>query len=464
MRVGMQLAWRGVVAWSCVAAIPGVATAQEPAPSGIDPAHFRERRAELMRRVGDGVILLRGAPKNGDNGTFYQDHEFWYLTGVDEPDAAVLLFPKTGRDVLLVPPFNRFTASWDGERLVPGEAAAAKTGFGEVGNVRRLRAMLDEALASDADGARPVLHTLLTPSPNRTGTSSSTNAAARAQKSDPFDGRGSRADALGERLAETFPGVRIDDVTATIRAMRGIKTAAEIDQVRAATDAACHGIAEAMKSVQPGMYEYQVAAVARYVFSRLGAGADAYAAIVGGGPNGCIMHYDANERRLEDGDLIVMDYGPTMHGYATDVTRTFPANGTFSPEQRQLVLDVHGIQRHLIEMVRPGARLAAITAECGRLLRAKGYGVDHGPCHHVGLAVHDVGGDQLAPGMIITVEPGAYLRDKAMGCRIEDIVLVTEDGCEVLSRNLPSHPDDVERLMREPGIAQRPVGLTSRDS
>ena len=189
-----------------------------------------------------------------------------------------------------------------------------------------------------------------------------------------------------------------------------------------------------------------------------GAGPDAYAAIVGAGANGCILHYSACSKVLEKDDLIVMDYAATLHGYASDVTRTFPASGRFSKEQKKLVQDVYEIQQELIAQVKPGARLSQLGRQCSELLRARGYRSDHGPCHHVGLAVHDPSVDVLAPGMVITVEPGAYLRDRGMGCRIEDIVLVTANGHEVLSAGCPSEPAAIEALMRERGVVDVPVG------
>jgi Xaa-Pro aminopeptidase len=144
-----------------------------------------------------------------------------------------------------------------------------------------------------------------------------------------------------------------------------------------------------------------------------------------------------------------------VHGYASDVTRTFPASGRFSPEQKKLVQDVYEIQQALIADVKPGASLQALKRKCELLLKERAYTSDHGPCHHVGLAVHDPAVDVLAPGMIVTVEPGAYLRDRGMGCRIEDTILVTANGCEVLSKGVPSTPDEIEKLMAEPGLLDR---------
>jgi Xaa-Pro aminopeptidase len=414
-----------------------------------------------MEEIGSGVILLRGAAKHEDMGTFYQDHEFFYLTGVSEPDVSMLLHPSSKKEALLVPPFNRFTAKWDGARLAPGERSAKSSGFTEVGNSRGLLKRLDDVLATNSDGNRPVLWTLMTPSPGRTGTINSKSAAVIARARDPLDGRKGRQEVLVEQLQARYPGLEIRDLSSTLNTMRGTKSPEEIAQVACATEAAVQGIAEAMKSTEVGMYEYQIAAVARYVFSRLGAGADAYAAIVGAGPNGCILHYSANTRQIRDGDLIVMDYGPTVHGYATDVTRTFPANGKFTPAQRELVQDVHDVQKQLLSMVRPGTTLAELSRACGKLLMAKGYRVDHGPSHHVGLAVHDMGPsrDSLEPGMILTVEPGAYLHDEEMGCRIEDTILVTETGFLNLSGSLPSSPDEIEALMKLNGLAQQEIGL-----
>jgi Xaa-Pro aminopeptidase len=423
--------------------------AQEPAPSAPGTDFFAGRRQALAERLRDGVVLVLADPPAAGPLPFVQGSEFYYLTGVTEPGTALLMVPATGEELLLVAPFNRLRAMWDGVGLAPGDAAAKRTGFAEVGNVRQLDRLLDRHLAADADGARPVLWTVTADERREPGRSS-------------LGAVPSRADALAAELRERHPGLEIRNLREHTNALRGVKTAAEIEQIRRSTDIACQGIAEAMKSTEPGMHEFQVAAVARYVFTRLGAGHDAYQAIVGGGPNGCILHHRAGARVLLESDLIVMDYGGTVHGYATDVTRTFPASGKFTPEQRKLVDDVYEIQQELLAEVRPGASLGALATRCRRLLVAKGYRADHGPCHHVGLDVHDQGDDLLVPGMVITVEPGAYLRDVGMGCRIEDTILITEDGHENLSAHLPSRPDQIEALMALPGIAQQPIGLPGK--
>ncbi|MEO0480797.1 MAG: Xaa-Pro peptidase family protein [Planctomycetota bacterium] len=451
---------RALLTVAATLALGPAPNAQEPAPAPLPLQHFQSLRDSLRELVGEGVVILRGAEQKPSKEVFTQDQEFWYLTGIAEPGLWMVCDTRTGQDTLFVPPFSRFTATWDGSRLAPGEEAAERTGFDVVGNIRSFLARdLDALLAEDEDGARPVVWTLLEAAPNVTSTDYDAAGAARRRSEDPFDGRSSREQAFAKALEERFSGLEIRGIRGTLNRMRAVKTDAEIAQIRAATQAAAEGIAEAMKSVEPGFYEYQLAAIARYVFTRLGAGPDSYAAIVGGGPNGCVLHYSALTRQLLADDLIVMDYGPTMHGYATDVTRTFPADGEFSDDERKLVQDVYDVQQELIRNVRPGATLGDLSRMCNQLLQDKGYRSFHGPCHHVGLAVHDVGGNVLQPGMVITVEPGAYLVDEGRGCRIEDVVLVTEDGCEVLSAGVPATPDEIEALMRADGVGQNDVGV-----
>jgi Xaa-Pro aminopeptidase len=437
--------------------------AQEP-PDPPPASFHKERRAMLVesirRSLGEGetaIVVLRGAGTPEHMGQFYQDHEFYYLTGVREANASMLLTLADGGETLFVPPFSRFTAQWDGKRLAPGEKAAEATGFGKVEAGPAFKRRLEELLK--VEGKPPIVYTVLQPSPGRTSTSGSAGKAARDRERDPFDGRPSREEAFKDKLSAMFPGVEIRDMTAMIHALRTVKAPEEVAQLRAACDFAAQGIAEAMKSAEPGMYEFQIAAAARYVFDRKGAVGDAYGAIVGSAENGCVLHYMANTRKTENGDLIVMDYAPAVNGYCADVTRTFPVNGKFTAEQRKLVEDVREVQQAVIAMVKPGARLSQLNAAGNQLLVKKGYDPWHGICHHVGLAVHDSTTDELKPGMLFTVEPGAYLPDKKMGCRIEDVVLVTEDGCEVLSKHVPSDPDSIEKLMAKKGVGQNAVGL-----
>lgn len=422
----------------------------------VQPAEYKQRRVALAAAVGAAhpgeqvLVVLRGGSKQPDFGTFPQDQDFFYLTGVAEPDVAMLLVVDDGeltRDELLVPPYSPFSAKWDGRFLAPGEESARRTGFGEVGNVRSLARRLKE-LDDQRDSQPWTVVTATRPAARLGSTPSKARSAATARSKDPLDGRGSREEAFAAALRDRMGGVTVESLERYLNRMRPHKSPAEQALLRRSTEIAAEGIGEAMRSVRPGAYEYQLAAVARCVFALNGCGSDAYAAIVGGGPNGCVLHYNALTRKLREDDLIVMDYASTLHGYCSDVTRTFPASGKFTPAQRALVTDVYEVQQALLAEVKPGARLSKLSAMCAKMLVARGYKSDHGPCHHVGLAVHDPSVDRLEAGMVITVEPGAYLPKKGYGCRIEDCVLVTDDGCEVMSRGVPSHPDAVEAWMQ----------------
>ncbi len=442
-------------------------TAQNPAslpapPAPIAAAEFAARRATLVQEIlkdqpdAHFAVVVRGSAGQTDMGAFVQTQDFLYLTGIAEPGLALLLVPgpdgALATDQLLVPPFSPLAATWDGNFLAPGEESAKRTGFATVGNVRSLAETLATTLVAANAGTRPVLYTLTRPAPRIGGTPSKAASAAAAQAGDAFDGRTSREEAFVEYLKATYSALSVKGLEPFLNQLRPVKSPAELSLLRASAVAAAEGIAEAMRGTHPGLYEFHLAAVARYVFSVRGGGPDAYAAIVGAGPNGCILHYSKNDRQLQDADLIVMDYAPTVRGYASDVTRTFPASGTFSPAQRKLVQDVYDIQQALIAEVKPGAKLSALGRKCQEMLQERGYRSDHGPCHHVGLAVHDPSVDELRAGMVITVEPGAYLRDQGMGCRIEDTILVTNTGAEVLSVGVPSSPDAIEKLMREKGL------------
>jgi len=430
----------------------------QAAPLGIDAAQLRQRRALIAADIADAhpgrrvVVVMRGGRKQADMGAFSQDQDFFYLTGVSEPNLAMLLAISADGDLeheeLLVPPHSPFSAKWDGRFLAPGARAAEATGFKAVGNVNSLGRKLKQLLKKDETEIVVVTNTR--PAARLGSTPSKASQAAKERRTDPFDGRHSREEQVVAAIKEIAPDVEVVSLERFVHRARPHKSQSELALIRRSTELAAEGIGEAMRSCKPGAYEYQLAAVARCIFSLNGCGPDAYAAIVGGGPNGCILHYNACTRQLQPDDLIVMDYAATLDGYCSDVTRTFPASGKFTAEQRKLVSDVYDVQQLLLAEVKPGASLRSLSRMCAKALVERGYRNDHGPCHHVGLAVHDPSVDKLEAGMVITVEPGAYLPKKGFGCRIEDCVLVTKDGCEVMSKNVPSHPDAIEAWMAKP--------------
>jgi Xaa-Pro aminopeptidase len=228
-----------------------------------------------------------------------------------------------------------------------------------------------------------------------------------------------------------------------------VKDADEIARLRRAGQITAEALKAAMRIMKPGLKEYQVEATIEYTFRDLGADRVGFPSIVGSGPNSTTLHYDANRRIIEDGDLVVMDVGAEYGQYTADVTRTVPANGRFSPRQRAIYDLVLGAQQAALDGVRPGVTVLELDGLARRYLREQGgdlcrpvtcdrYFV-HGLSHWLGMRVHDVGDYHLAlqPGMVLTVEPGVYLADENLGVRIEDDCLVTASGCELLSGGAP---------------------------
>jgi Xaa-Pro aminopeptidase len=280
-----------------------------------------------------------------------------------------------------------------------------------------------------------------------------------------------------ENLAEYADAVLLESV---LTDLREIKTDEELRFLQEAIDITAAAHREAFRSIEPGLREYEVEAVIEYVFHREGAEYPGFPSIVGSGENSVILHYESNRRQMEDGDLVVMDIGAEYRGYSADVTRTVPVNGQFSEPQRLIYESVLAAQEAAIAAAQPGTALQALNAAAAAVLaeRLIEFGIlsdpaglrrffPHGVSHYLGLDVHDAGTyGPLRPGSVITVEPGIYIpptegvdqRWWNIGVRIEDDVLITEDGPVVLSGAAPKSIDEIEALMSESGLASQPVG------
>jgi Xaa-Pro aminopeptidase len=248
--------------------------------------------------------------------------------------------------------------------------------------------------------------------------------------------------------------VSIKDRTDLLPAMRSVKEPRELDYMEraiAATFAAQH---VAARSIRPGVEENWVAGLIDLEFKRAGAVRPGFPSIVGSGANSTILHYPEHDRTIAAGSLVVVDIGSDYGRYSADITRTYPADGHFTPEQRKIYEVVLRAQQTCIDMVRPGVFMEDLQRKAEEIIRAAGYRdyFIHGLGHFVGLDVHDSGlyKKPLAAGMVITVEPGIYIPEKSLGVRIEDQVLVTSNGSRLLTADLPRDPDGVERMMRAP--------------
>jgi Xaa-Pro aminopeptidase len=262
--------------------------------------------------------------------------------------------------------------------------------------------------------------------------------------------------------------------------MRTVKSSAEIELLQKAADATVAAHIEAMKSCEPGMFEYQLQAVVEYCFTRTGAEYTGFPSIIGSGPNAQSYHYDANRRKMQSGELVVMDIGAEYHGYSADVTRTIPVNGKFTPAQKEIYELVLHAQQVAIDTIFPGMMMVDVEKK-GMKVIAEGLirlGIakdsddvkqycPHKMSHSIGLDVHDVRPiGKLVPGMVVTVEPGIYIPEGSncpqkfwnIGIRVEDDVVVIEEGRSVLSAFAPQSITDIEALMKKRGIGNQQVG------
>ena len=419
------------------------------------------RRAELARRLETGIVVLRGLPDPRASVAFRQDKNFWYLTGIESPDVALLLDLDRGEEVLFVAKPSAFKESWAGEIWDADDAWVRElTGIEDVrandagrGGNRALLEALDAMV--EAQPGRP-LWTIQTGWIGLSGAYDSSVPYDAARRKDSLDGRESREDALARHLRERYAEreLEVKDLTPELWDMRVIKTPEEIDAVRRASRASAVALREAMRSTRPGLGEWDLDALLTWQQRRAGADGPAYAPIVGSGANSLVLHYNFSSRRMRDGEVVLVDFAPEVDHYVSDVTRTWPVGGTFDERMVPIYDAVLAAQEAAIAAVRPGAAYRDIGRAATGVLRERGYSCPHGICHSVGMAVHDPGrmGGELRPGMIFTIEPGIYDQETGIGVRIEDVVLVTEEGHEVLSAACPKTRVEIEALIAEEGI------------
>jgi Xaa-Pro aminopeptidase len=461
----------------CVGGLASPAWAQPPLfTDAFPPKEFAARRAAVMQQIGDAVAVLHGAPERADALPFRQSNHFFYLTGVEVPRAIVVIDGRAKTSTLYVPPRNERQERSEGPVLVPGPEAATLTGIESV----LVRDQFGTALMAIAREGR----TLYTPfRPEMLGNGSASDAIdhANATLSDPWDGRPSREAAFIEKVKTQAPQLTIRNLDPIVDALRLIKSPAEIAVIRESTRIASLGIMEAMRIAEPDQKEYVLEAAANFIFTKYGAQGVAYYALSATGKNAAWPHYHAGQSPLKDGDLVLFDYAPDYKYYASDVTRQFPANGRFSPHQRELYGIYLRLYQALMAPLRPGkvsdilkdvvAKMdevmagftftdpkikAAATRFVDNYRNRLKAGTSRGLGHMVGMEVHDVTVpfDELKPGMIFTIEPALTIPEDRVYVRLEDVILITEKGHENMSGFLPMEMDEIEKLMAEPGLGQ----------
>lgn len=390
----------------------------------IPRSEYRARRANLQKDLKGTLVLFAGTEGNDDPYGFIQEPNFYYLTGYRDPGTILLMTPTS--EILFLPHHNERREKYTGKRpAADDQNVQATLGFDKVLPVEKFEAALDSALDSAEQ-----LYSL----PSEPGAA---------------------------KLKERYPFRTLSDAAPMIAKLRVKKSPAEIAAIQHSTDVTIKGHIAAWKRMSPGLFEYQLAATVTSVYMENGCERQAYDPIVGSGPNGAILHYSANKRRMDSGEVVVMDTAAECEEYASDVTRTIPVSGKFSPRERELYEVVLGAQKAAIAAVKPGARMPGDENSLTKIVKdyMDTHGKDlrgqslskyfiHGLGHPVGIQVHDPGvPGPLEAGMVITVEPGIYIPEENIGIRIEDVVLVTDTGAKVLSAGLPKEPDEIERAL-----------------
>ena len=414
---------------------------------------YAERRAKLAAHA-DGPIVLwgfTGREEVSQAYVFEQEENFYYLTGHNEEGAGLIILPQGKKEssatellnganeVLFLPAKDPAKEKWNGVRMSPGDPGIeARTGFAVVKPFEEMRGVV-EKLAKVYQPFWTIL---------------------------PYEkelGGYPHEKAVVDWLEMASASGKLKDIRQQIYEQRIIKSPGEIAFLKQAIELSLDAHFAAMKMMRPGLFEYQVAAKMVEVHAMGGSEAEGYAPIVGAGPNSVTLHYDKLARKIEDGDIVVLDVGAQFAGYSADITRTLPANGKFSPRQREIYDIVLGAQNAALAALKPGVDLCKkgnnsvfkisydYINSHGKDRHGKPLGqyYIHGLGHHIGLNVHDPGEycRKLEPGMVVTMEPGIYIPEENLGVRIEDDVLITETGYKMLSERLPRDPAEIEKIM-----------------
>lgn len=445
-------------------------TAQPVFTDVFPPEEYAARRLKVMEKIGDGVAVILGTTERPGEQPLRQANQFHYLCGVVEPRAILLIDGRTRRTTLFLSAGAERRATMFGSAMMPGEAAAKAVGVDQV-----LKREEFAGIAAKLAGEGRTFYAPFRPEVLGNASSSDVVSFAAQMKSDPWDGRQARESIFIEKLKGLGTQVEVRDLDPILDYMRAFKSPREIKLLREATAITCEAILEGMRYTRPGMFEYELQAPAEYVFKRYGSQGAAYFALIATGENTLYSHYHKNTAVVKDGDLIQYDYAPDYKYYVSDVTRVYPANGRFTAWQREYYLiylrlyqalmtsiQVHKAPREIVReaVVKMDRIMADYKFTDERIRKAAQTFVDryrsfrgNSLGHSVGMEVHDVRlpGETLEPGQVFTIEPAMIIPELHYGIRLEDMILITEQGYENLSGSLPVEPAAIERAMKEPG-------------
>ena len=437
-----------------------MASSQPHYQTDFPPGEFERRRERICQKIGDARAVVAGGPATGAFDRFRQTNEFYYLCGVEVPHAYLMLNGKMRWTTLYLPRRDAKLERSEGAQLNSSdpEYACSVTGVDEVKPIERLAEDIREASR---------IFTPCAPAEGREASRDTLLHARHQIESDPWDGRPSSEQWFRQKLAAAAPQAEFHDLSPVLDEMRLIKSSREIELMRRAGRLTAQAVIEAMKITQPGHFEFELGAVADYVYLRSGARGPGYRPIIASGPNIWNAHYYRNDRLMLAGDLVLMDYAPDVNCYTSDIGRMWPVDGTYSPVQRELYGFVVEYHKVLLKLIRPKQTVAELAKEAAvatepiwaewawskpayREAAKKMIDSEVAFTHPVGMAVHDVGAYKqapLEPGLVFALDPQLWVPDEELYIRVEDTVVVTPDGVESLTRSAPLELDAVEQLI-----------------
>jgi Xaa-Pro aminopeptidase len=401
--------------------------------TAIKLSEYQARRKKVLAGLKGAVgVVFAGDGAPPLLGEWMPDMNFKYLTGIDDEPGAMVFFDPSNADakkriVLLLKPVNPEIDVWDGYRDLVSAKLRKETGFESVMRNYALPRILTEAAKRTKRLA--CLHPF---------------AAYNQPVSKDLE--------LFQKVSARIPGCSIEDKSDLVIGCRLVKSASEIKQIKNAIKATAHGIEQVMGTIRDGVNERDLHNVLVGGFAEMGSIRNAFNPIVGSGHNGTVLHYKANNGPVRDGDLVVLDCGAEIGGYASDITRTLPVSGKFTKKQAKLYNIVLKSQRAAVKALKPGATMAQVDAASRKAISDAGYGdyYPHGIGHHMGLETHDPSpAVKLKEGMVVTIEPGIYLPDESIGIRIEDDYVVTKTGARNLSSMIPKTVEEVEAAIAQ---------------
>lgn len=461
-----------------------LAFAQDGVPlftKDFTPEEFAQRRSKVYDAIGaNAIAVLQGAPSPAGYVRFRQSNEFYYLCGLEAPHAYLLLDGKSRRASLYLPHRNESRERSEGKVLSAEDASLVQ----QLSGIDAVYAneFLGEHLARFArNPERSSLYTNFAPAE---GFAMSRDLALRAVAdfaADPWDGRPSREGHFVDLLRTRFPHFEIKNLTPLVDQLRLIKSPAEIALIRKATRLSCFALMEGMRSTKPGMFEYELDGMAKFIYYRNGAQGEAYYSLIASASNAWYPHYNAGKRQMQDGDFLLMDFAPDVGYYMSDVTRMWPVNGKFNQWQRELYDFYLACYQAILQAIRPGVTASQIKQEAVKVMEsvlaqskfskphyqtaAKNFVDSYRESannpetymgHWVGMATHDVGihTGPLTAGMVFTVEPALRVPEEKIYIRLEDVIVITETGKEIVSEFVPMDRAGIEKLMAEKGLLE----------